>query len=126
MSHIMPPKLFRSARRQPDDASHGPVEHRAGSPTLRDAYRAASPTAWLRCQDSLRSARYAQLASVCTLEPDQTPGGGLTMAISLPAAPTPASLAYPGEPVTLEREETGPALRRAASTTAPEPGAALE
>jgi two-component system sensor histidine kinase KdpD len=30
-----------------------------------------------------------------TLEPDQTPGGGLTMIMSVPAAPRPARLAGP-------------------------------
>jgi two-component system, OmpR family, sensor histidine kinase KdpD len=41
-----------------------------------------------------------------TLEPEETPGGGLTMAISLPAAPRPAR-AHPGKPGTHEREGTG-------------------
>ena len=48
-----------------------------------------------------------------TLEPEQTPGGGLTMAISVPAVPGPAR-ACPGSPGSRERERTGidPALGR--------------
>jgi two-component system sensor histidine kinase KdpD len=41
-----------------------------------------------------------------TLEPQETPGGGLTMAISLPAAPRSAR-AYPGELGSREREGIG-------------------
>jgi two-component system, OmpR family, sensor histidine kinase KdpD len=41
-----------------------------------------------------------------TLEPEQTPGGGLTMAISLPAVPGPAGQ-YAGEPGKRERDGIG-------------------
>jgi two-component system sensor histidine kinase KdpD len=41
-----------------------------------------------------------------TLEPEETPGGGLTMAISLPALPGSAA-AYPGSPGAREREREG-------------------
>jgi two-component system, OmpR family, sensor histidine kinase KdpD len=41
-----------------------------------------------------------------TLEPEQTPGGGLTMAISVPAVPGPAR-ACPGSPGSRERERIG-------------------
>jgi two-component system sensor histidine kinase KdpD len=41
-----------------------------------------------------------------TLEPEQTPGGGLTMAISVPAVPGPAR-ACPGSPGSREREGIG-------------------
>jgi two-component system sensor histidine kinase KdpD len=40
-----------------------------------------------------------------TLEPDETPGGGLTMILSLPAAP----MAPPGAPGRRERDSTAPA-----------------
>jgi two-component system sensor histidine kinase KdpD len=43
-----------------------------------------------------------------TLEPEETPGGGLTMAISLPAVPGPAR-PYDGEPGRREREGIGSA-----------------
>ena len=43
-----------------------------------------------------------------TLEPEETPGGGLTMAISVPVAPGPARPAG-GEPGRREREEIGTA-----------------
>ena len=56
-----------------------------------------------------------------TLEPEQTAGGGLTMAISVPAIPGPAR-AFPGSPGRRERE---PTRRQAAITTAPEHGTAL-
>ena len=59
-----------------------------------------------------------------TLEPEQTAGGGLTMAISVPAIPGPAR-AFPGSPGRREREPTGPTRRQAAITTAPEHGTAL-
>jgi two-component system, OmpR family, sensor histidine kinase KdpD len=43
-----------------------------------------------------------------TLEPEETPGGGMTMVLSLPAVPRPDQ---PGGPGTTERQEvTGPAL----------------
>jgi two-component system, OmpR family, sensor histidine kinase KdpD len=45
-----------------------------------------------------------------TLEAEQTPGGGLTMVISLPAAPRLARV-YPGKPGRPEGEETEPARR---------------
>jgi two-component system, OmpR family, sensor histidine kinase KdpD len=41
-----------------------------------------------------------------TLEPEETPGGGLTMAISVPAVPGPTR-AFPGSPGSRERERTG-------------------
>ena len=41
-----------------------------------------------------------------TLEPEETPGGGLTMAISLPAVPR-SDRVYPGEPGMREREGSG-------------------
>jgi len=41
-----------------------------------------------------------------TLDPEQTPGGALTMAISVPAVPGPAR-ACPGSPGSRERERTG-------------------
>jgi two-component system sensor histidine kinase KdpD len=53
-----------------------------------------------------------------TLEPEQTPGGGLTMAISLPAAPGPAP-AYLGEPASRELEEARPRARLAAARAMP-------
>jgi hypothetical protein len=43
-----------------------------------------------------------------TLEPEETPGGGLTMTISVPAVPGPAQ-AYSGEPGGRERERIGSA-----------------
>ena len=43
-----------------------------------------------------------------TLEPEETPGGGLTMAISVPVAPGPGR-PLPGEPYLPEREEIGSA-----------------
>jgi two-component system sensor histidine kinase KdpD len=46
-----------------------------------------------------------------TVEPEDTPGGGLTMAISLPAVPGPAR-PFPGEPGTREREGIGSAAGR--------------
>ena len=48
-----------------------------------------------------------------TLEPEETPGGGLTMTISLPAVPRSAR-AYPGDPGMREREGSGwlPVMRR--------------
>ena len=67
-----------------------------------------------------------------TLEPEQTPGGGLTMAISVPAVPGPAR-ACPGSPDSRERERTGidpapsrdhdgaPAWHRAAVTVSRSP-----
>ena len=53
-----------------------------------------------------------------TLEPEQTPGGGLTMAISLPAAPELVP-AYPGEPASREREQARPTPRLAAARAMP-------
>ena len=53
-----------------------------------------------------------------TLEPEQTPGGGLTMAISLPAAPELVP-AYPGEPASRELEEARPTTRLAAARAMP-------
>ena len=50
-----------------------------------------------------------------TLEPEETPGGGLTMAISVPAASGPAQL-HPDSPARRERERTGSALCQTAST----------
>jgi two-component system sensor histidine kinase KdpD len=44
-----------------------------------------------------------------TLEPEDTPGGGLTMAVSLPAVPSPDG-PYPGEPGRREREGSSPAV----------------
>jgi two-component system sensor histidine kinase KdpD len=44
-----------------------------------------------------------------TLEPDDTPGGGLTMTVSLPAVPGPAR-PFPGEPGRREREGGSPAI----------------
>ena len=41
-----------------------------------------------------------------TLEPEETPGGGLTMSLSLPAAPGEAPRRVPGGP---DREGSGPA-----------------
>ncbi len=41
-----------------------------------------------------------------TLTPQETPGGGLTMAISIPAAPGPGQ-AHPGEPGRRYREGIG-------------------
>ncbi len=49
-----------------------------------------------------------------TLEPEETPGGGLTMAISVPAAPAPAE-PHPAFPARREPEETGSTLRQAAT-----------
>jgi two-component system sensor histidine kinase KdpD len=43
-----------------------------------------------------------------TLEPEETPGGGLTMTISVPVAPGPARLEA-GQPGRLEREGIGSA-----------------
>ena len=51
------------------------------------------------------------------LEPEDTPGGGLTMAISLPAAPGPAE-GLDGQPGRRERAE----IPSAAATTAPDEG----
>jgi two-component system sensor histidine kinase KdpD len=52
-----------------------------------------------------------------TLEPQETPGGGLTMAISIPAAPGPVR-AYPGEPGGRKRDRIGSTRRQAAATAA--------
>ncbi len=49
-----------------------------------------------------------------TLEPEETPGGGLTMAISVPAAPGPAE-PHPAFPARREPEGTGSTLRQAAT-----------
>jgi two-component system, OmpR family, sensor histidine kinase KdpD len=50
-----------------------------------------------------------------TLEPEETPGGGLTMAISVPAASGPAQL-HPDFLARRERERSGSAPRQTAST----------
>jgi two-component system sensor histidine kinase KdpD len=50
-----------------------------------------------------------------TLEPQETPGGGLTMAISIPAAPGPAQ-PHPDHPGRREREGIGSARRRTVVT----------
>jgi two-component system sensor histidine kinase KdpD len=58
-----------------------------------------------------------------TLGPEQPPGGGLTMAISVPAVPGPAR-ACPGSPGSRERERIGIDPTPSAITTAPEHGTA--
>jgi two-component system sensor histidine kinase KdpD len=58
-----------------------------------------------------------------TLGPEQPPGGGLTMAISVPAVPGPAR-ACPGSPGSRERERIGIYPTPSAITTAPEHGTA--
>jgi two-component system sensor histidine kinase KdpD len=60
-----------------------------------------------------------------TLEPEDTPGGGLTMAISVPAAPG-RTHGYPGFSGEREREGIGSTRRRAAVRTAPGHGIVLK
>ena len=59
-----------------------------------------------------------------TLEPEETPGGGLTMVISVPAVPGPVQ-SYPGSPGRYEHEGIGSTRRRAAVTMAPGHGMVL-
>jgi two-component system sensor histidine kinase KdpD len=49
-----------------------------------------------------------------TLEPEDTPGGGLTMALSLPAAPGPARATVEGQPGRRELTEIPPVATAAA------------
>ena len=59
-----------------------------------------------------------------TLEPEETPGGGLTMALSLPAAPRPDSPG-PGEPGRRERGQDAAPAGAAASAPSPSPPPAV-
>ena len=56
-----------------------------------------------------------------TLEPEETPGGGLTMSLSLPAAPGPA-LAVPGGPGPVRSGPAGPDGPRGPGPTGPPGG----
>ena len=60
-----------------------------------------------------------------TLEPEETPGGGLTMVVSLPAAPQPDGAA-PGEPGRRERDATPqePGRRERGAAPSPRPATA--
>jgi len=60
-----------------------------------------------------------------TLKPEETPGGGLTMTISVPAVPGSAQ-SSPGSPGGREHEQTGPARHEPTITTVPECGTVLE
>jgi two-component system sensor histidine kinase KdpD len=60
-----------------------------------------------------------------TLKPEETPGGGLTMTISVPAVPGSAQPS-PGSPGGREHEQTGPARHEPTITTVPECGTVLE
>jgi len=58
-----------------------------------------------------------------TLEPEETPGGGLTMVLSLPAAPVPAHVGR-GDPGRRERGQAPPAPAEPASPSAAAPASA--
>jgi two-component system sensor histidine kinase KdpD len=60
-----------------------------------------------------------------TLEPEETPGGGLTMVLSLPAAPVPDHPGQ-GDPGRRERGQAFSPPAPSASPAAPTPPAAAE
>ena len=87
----------------------GSWEHRPGVVAEREAAR--------RVGLGLALSRGLTEAMGGTLEPEETPGGGLTMVVSLHAAPQPAGAA-PGEPGRRERDATrqGPGRRERDAT----------